>query len=125
VYIPYTNNTVVTASFPLGQVTVESTPPLVLPSATPPPPPPVPPGFPILTASPLPVPQTIGIGNNVGVANVSLQATAAGFLGAGFVRVTMKNRPIAMKVASKSGAQGSKFDSASAKDGKPGVGRFE
>jgi hypothetical protein len=123
-YVPYTNNTVITSSFPLGQVTVESTPAITLPPVTPPPPAPPPPGIPVAAPTPLPVIQNIGIGNNVGVANVSLQATAAGFLGAGFVRVTVKNRPIAMKVAAKSGAMSSKFDAGLAsKDG--GIGHFE
>ena len=66
----------------------------------------------------LPVVQQIGIGNNVGVANVFLlQAAAAGFLGAGFVRVQMKNRPIAMRIRGEvRGPQGSKFDAASRKE---------
>ncbi|MFI5414636.1 MAG: hypothetical protein ACHQ16_03100, partial [Candidatus Lutacidiplasmatales archaeon] len=69
--------------------------------------------------------QQIGIGNNVGVANISLQAAAAGFLGAGFVRVQMKNRPIAMRIAAKSGgSQNSKFDAALRK-GDSGIGKFE
>ena len=58
-----------------------------------------------------------------GVANFSLQATAAGFLGAGFMRVSLKNRPIAMKVAAKSGAQSSKFDADQGRKD-TGVGRF-
>ena len=123
-YVPYTNTSVVTQSFPLGQVDVLVTPPATAPPSVPPPPPPVPPGIPILGAQPLPVVQQIGIGNNVGVANVSLQATAAGFLGAGFMRVGIKNRPIAMKIAAKSGAQSSKFDTElTRKD--TGIGHFE
>ena len=123
-YVPYTNISVVTQSFPLGQVNVLVTPPAAPPPSIPPPPPPVPPPFPIAAPTPLPVPQQIGIGQNVGLANLSLQATAAGFLGAGFMRVGLKNRPIAMKIAAKSGPQSSKFDAeASRKD--TGIGRFE
>jgi hypothetical protein len=105
-------------------VVVQITPPTGPPPNVPPPPPPVPPGFPILTAAPVPVVQQIGVGNNVGVANVSLQATAAGFLGAGFMRVSMKNRPIAMKIAAKAGPQASKFDVEGARKG-TSVGKFE
>ena len=123
-YVPYTNNTVTTQSFPLGQVTVELTPPTGPPPNVPPPPPPVPPPFAIPTAPPLPVVQQIGVGNNVGVANVSLQATAAGFLGAGFMRVGIKNRPIAMRIAAKSGKQSSKFDAELMRKD-TGIGRFE
>ncbi len=123
-YVPYTNLSVVTQSFPLTEVNVLVTPPATAPPTVPPPPPPVPPQFPIPAPSPLPVIQQIGIGNNVGVANVSLQATAAGFLGAGFMRVGVKNRPIAMKIAAKSGVQTSKFDAGRSK-GDSGIGRFE
>jgi hypothetical protein len=124
-YVPYSNNTVVTNSFPLAQITVQYTPPPGVPALSPPPPPPPPPPFPIPTAAPVVVGQSIGVGNSVGVGNVSLQATAAGFLGAGFVRVSMKNRPIAMKIAAKAGPQVSKFESASAKSSEGSVGHFE
>jgi hypothetical protein len=115
----------VTESFPLANLNVELTPGLGPAGVAPPPPPPVPPPFAIAAPAPLPVVQQIGIGNNVGVANVSLQAAAAGFLGAGFVRVQLKNKPIAMRVAAKSGPQGSKFEAASAKQSSAGVGHFE
>jgi hypothetical protein len=59
------------------------------------------------------------------VANVSLQAGAAGFLGAGFMRVSLVNRPIAMKVAAKSGPVTSKFDKESMSKGDSSVGHFE
>jgi hypothetical protein len=123
-FVPYTNNSLVTESFPLANLNVELTPGLGPAGVAPPPPPPVPPPFAIAAPAPLPVVQQIGIGNNVGVANISLQAAAAGFLGAGFVRVQMKNKPVAMRVAAKSGPMGSKFDAASAKKG-GGVGHFE
>jgi hypothetical protein len=122
-YVPYTNNTVLTESFPLGQVNVEVTPPTSPPPNVPPPPPPVPPPFGIPAPAPLPVLTQIGLGQNIGVGNVSLQAAAAGFLGAGFMRVSMKNRPIAMRVAAKAGPQESKFEAA--QKGQSGIGRFE
>jgi hypothetical protein len=124
-FVPYTNTSVVTESFPLAVVAVQITPPTGPPPNVPPPPPPVPPPFAIPTAPPVPVVQQIGVGNNVGVANVSLQATAAGFLGAGFMRVGIKNRPIAMKVAAKAGPQASKFDSERGAARSTGIGRFE
>ncbi|HXQ95234.1 MAG TPA: hypothetical protein VN864_08750 [Thermoplasmata archaeon] len=123
-YVPYTNNSVITESFPLALLNVELTPGLGPAGVAPPPPPPVPPPFAIAAPAPLPVIQQIGIGNQVGVANISLQAAAAGFLGAGFVRVQLKNKPVAMRVAAKSGPMGSKFDAASAKKS-GGVGHFE
>jgi len=122
-YVPASNNSIVTQSFPLGQIRVEIAPAPAI-GNTPPPPPPPPPPFAIPTAPPLPVIQQVGIGNTVGIANVSLQAVAAGFLGAGFMRVGMKNRPIAMKVAAKSGTFRSAFDGGMSK-GDAGVGRFE
>lgn len=110
-YVPYTNNSVVTSSFPLGTVTVEPTAPVALGPTAPPPPPPAPPPFAVPAPTPLPVIQQVGIGNSVGVANISLQGVAAGFLGAGFLRLSVKNRPIANPVlASKQKAAGSKFE---------------
>ncbi|HZY92656.1 MAG TPA: hypothetical protein VFG07_07825 [Thermoplasmata archaeon] len=122
-FVPADNKTVETDSFPLGTVRVVATP-AELSGVAPPPPPPAPPPFAIPTAPPLPVIQQIGVGNSVGVANVSLQAAAAGFLGAGFMRVTIRNRPIAMKVAAKAGSFQSKFDSGAMKK-ESSIGRFE
>lgn len=122
-YLPASNDSIVTQSFPLGTVRVVATPAELVGTA-PPPPPPAPPPFAIPTAPPLPVVQQIGVGNSVGVANISLQAAAAGFLGAGFMRVTIRNRPIAMRVAAKSGSFQSKFDSGALKR-ESSVGRFE
>jgi hypothetical protein len=123
-YVPYTNNTVLTQSFPLGVVDVQLTATGSAPPTVPPAPPPAPPPFPILAPSPLPIIQQIGVGNSVGIANVSLQATAAGFLGAGFTTISVKNRPVAMKIAGKSGNFRSAFDKGSEK-GDTGIGRFE
>jgi hypothetical protein len=126
-YVPSSNTSIATESFPLATVNVELTAGLGPGIGAPPPPPPVPPPFAIAAPAPLPVPQQIGVGNNVGVANLSIQAASAGFLGAGFVRVQMKNKPIAMRVAAKSGVKSSassKFDAATtSRDG--GVGKFE
>lgn len=124
-FVPFTNNSIVTESFPLALITVQLTPTAAPPGAPPPAPPPAPPGFPVAAPALVGVPQQIGIGNNVGVANISLQAASAGFLGAGFVRVQLKNKPVAMRVAAKSGTITSKFDAASMKQGSGGVGRFE
>ena len=124
-YVPYTNNSVVTVSFPLGQVTVDFTPPPLGPAAPPPPPPPLPPGIPVAAPTAVPVLTQLGIGNTVGVGNVSLQGVAAGFLGAGFMRVGIKNRPVAMKVAAKSGAVISKFDREGINKNAATVGHFE
>jgi hypothetical protein len=92
----------------------------------PPPPPPPPPGLPISIAPALPIITPIGTLTSVGVANISLQATAAGFLGAGFVRVSNKNKPIAMRMAALTGKVTSKFEKAQEGSGKSGgIGRFE
>jgi hypothetical protein len=123
-FVPFTNSSIITESFPLALITVQLTPGLGPVGAPPPPPPPAPPGIPIVAPTAVGVPQQIGIGNQVGVANISLQAASAGFLGAGFVRVQLKNKPIAMRVAAKAGPMSSKFDSAGAKSGS-GVGHFE
>lgn len=109
-------------SFPLATVTVQHAPPAPGPPTSPPPPPPIPPPPPLLAPVGIPVPTLLALTAQVGVANISLQATAAGFLGAGFMRVSLKNRPIAMKVAAKSGLVKSKFEGSSQTDG---AGRFE
>ncbi len=124
-YVPASNGTTDVQSFPLAQVTVVQTASPEPPPVTPPPPPPVPPPFPILAAPPIPTIVPTPTLNILGVTNLSVQATAAGFLGAGFMRVGMKNRPVAMKVAALSKNAGSKFDNVSSKDAPPGVGRFE
>ncbi len=122
-YLPYTNTTVVTQSFPLASVDVQGLPTGVAGGGGAPPPPGGVPALPIAAPAPVPVIQQIGIGQNVGAANVSLQATAAGFLGAGFVRVMMRNRPIALQMAMKAGPMQSKFEKAAVEG--PSLGRFE
>jgi hypothetical protein len=126
VYVPASNETVVTESFPLAQELVIYALPAGPPASVPPPAPPAPPPFAIPIAPLTPVLQSIGIGNPVGLANISLQATAAGFLAAGFLRVGMKNRPIALRVAAKAGPLVSKFDKESAAHAATtAIGRFE
>ncbi|HZY69371.1 MAG TPA: hypothetical protein VFF67_00115, partial [Thermoplasmata archaeon] len=113
---------------PLGQVQVQFTPPPLGAPAPPPAPPPPPPGVPIPAPLPVPITQSIGIGQSVGVGNVALQGVAAGFLGAGFMKVSQRNRPIAMAVAAKSGVRmkiaDSKFDEG-LKGRSGGIGHFE
>ncbi len=123
-YIPSSNNTVVTQSFPLAQVDVEGLPGLPPPPAPPPPPPPVPPPFAIPAPTAVPVLTALGISAQVGVASISLQAIGAGFLGAGFIRMATRNKPIANPVlAGKQKKGGSVFDQQSSSKG--GVGKFE
>ncbi|HEV2231072.1 MAG TPA: hypothetical protein VGS18_02670, partial [Thermoplasmata archaeon] len=123
-YIPSTNNTVVVQSFPLAQVDVLGLPGVPPPPPAPPPPAPVPPPFAIPTATGVPVLTALGISAQVGVATVSLQAAAAGFLGAGFIRLATRNKPIANPVlAGKQKKSGSMFESQVGAG--PGVGRFE
>ncbi|MCI4322301.1 MAG: hypothetical protein L3K05_08370, partial [Thermoplasmata archaeon] len=103
-YFPPNSTGLTTISFPLAQVHVFGPEAVAPPPSAPPPAPPVPPGLPIITTTPQPVlvptPNILG----QGIANFSLQATAAGFLGAGFMRVGMKNRPLAVGVAQKNAA---------------------
>ena len=97
-YIPVTNNTIISQSFPLASVNVEALPGVAPPPTPPPPLAPVPPPFGIPVAPPVPVLTAVGITAQVGVASVSLQAVSAGFLGAGFIRVQIRNKPIANPV---------------------------
>ena len=124
-YVPRLNGSAVHQSFPLAQVDVElSGAPAPL-GAPPPPFPPGPPGIGIPIAPGVPVAAPVAVGSTVGIASLSLNAAAAGFLGAGFVRVSMKNRPIAMQIAASGGKNPeSKFDKAS-REGGSGLGKFE
>lgn len=123
-YVPPSNNTLINESFPVATVTVQ----VATTVATSPPQPPLPPppigGIPVLTPAPIPIATPIPVTAQLGIGTVSLQAAAAGFLGAGFMRVTVKNRPIAMSVAAKSGlsSPGSRFEGRSSSE--PSVGRF-
>jgi len=125
-YLPVTNNSAVTASFPVAMVTVEVAPPVAAPITAPPAPPIIPPGIPIATGPAVPVVQPIPLSAQVGVGNIALQATAAGWIAAGFMRVSVKNRPISMAVAALSGKKvSSKFDAALSSSSAPSIGRFE
>jgi hypothetical protein len=85
----------------------------------------VPPAIPVPAPTAVPILQIIGLGNQVGVGSVSLQATAAGLLAAGFMRLATKNRPIAMAVAAKSGAFKSAFDAGAKPDEQSWLGKME
>jgi len=123
-YIPSSNNTVVKQSFPLAQIDVEGLPGVPPPPVPPPPPPPIPPPFAIAAPAAVPVLTALGISAQVGVASISLQAIGAGLLGAGFIRMATRNKPIANPVlAGKQKKAGSVFDSQSSSKG--GVGKFE
>ena len=120
------NSTVtVVMSFPLAAVLVILPSALGPPPINPPPAPPPPPPAPVVVIAPTPitVPTSVGVGQ--GIANFSLQAAAAGFLGAGFMRVGMKNRPVAVRVAAMSKKAESKFEREAKDRAGYGVGRFE
>jgi hypothetical protein len=124
-YLSTTNLTVVTESFPLASLDVQSPPSSVPPPTLPPPPAPVPP--PALPPPPgLPVLTSIGVGAQVGVASLSLNAAAAGFIAAGFGTITVRNRPLSLQVAQLRGRTGpvrSRFEPTSWSDRT--VGHFE
>ncbi|MCI4370075.1 MAG: hypothetical protein L3J81_01950, partial [Thermoplasmata archaeon] len=125
-YVPRSNTSSVYQSFPLATVNVELSGSGAPAGVGPPPFPPVPPNLPVPVAPPVPALTAVATPSTVGIANLSLNAAAAGFLGAGFVWVSMKNRPIAMQVAAMSGAKvTSKFDKAAREGSGPGMGRFE
>ncbi len=125
-YLPVTNSSVVKESFPLGLLDVESPPSAAPPPSLPPPvtsfPPPA-----IVAPAPLPILSPIGLGTSVGIASLSVQAAAAGFIAAGFTALTVKNRPMSIAVAALAGKQKrvrSAFDEGtSGKDS--GIGHFE
>ena len=119
-YLSSDNTTFVVQSFPLAQVTVEAAVSVV--TGTPPPPPPPP--APVSISPPLTVPQQVGVGQSVVVSNITLQGVAAGLLAAGFTRIGLKHRPVAMKA----GAMASlKKPSASKEspESSPAFGRME
>ncbi len=121
-YLQDQNRTETIQSFPVALVDVISPPVGSAPSAPPPPPPaPPPPALPIPGAQPISAPLPVAV--QTALSTVSLQAATAGLLGAGFMRVTVRNRPIALAVAAKSGAGRSRFDGIPPEDGR--FGRFE
>jgi hypothetical protein len=124
-YLPVTNVTLLVQSFPLATIDVES-PPTGLPLPTLPPPAiaPAPPPIPVAPA--LPVLTPLGLGAQVGVASLSLQAAAAGFLAAGFTSISVRNKPMSVAVAAfagKSAPVRSRFEESTNKNAS--IGRFE
>jgi hypothetical protein len=125
-YLPITNITVLVQSFPLATINVESPPTPALPPTLPPPAlPPAPPPLPPPPGIPITAP--IGVAAQVGVASLSLQAAAAGFLAAGFTTISVRNKPMSIAVAAlaqKSGPVRSRFEESASKDA-ASIGRFE
>jgi hypothetical protein len=104
-YAPYVSGTVVMPSFPLAQVQVEVTWSGGLPSTAPPSPPAAPSvPTPVLGTLPPGPSNAVSLGHSAGTAAASVQAAAAGFLGAGFMRVALRNRRIALRVPARAGA---------------------
>jgi hypothetical protein len=126
-YLPVTNVSLLVQSFPLATIDVQSPPSVSLPPTLPPPAVvPAPPGLPI--TAPQPILTLLGVGAQVGVASLSLQAAAAGFLAAGFTTISVRNRPMSIAVAAlaqKTGPVRSRFEEASAAKDASGIGRFE
>ncbi|MCI4324062.1 MAG: hypothetical protein L3K03_08675 [Thermoplasmata archaeon] len=124
-YIPSTNGSVVSPSFPLGTVQV-----VQAPSPSPPPnapglapSPPTPGGAP--TSPPPPIQSVTQVGAEVPILELTLQATAVGFLVGSAVRVQQANRPMSIvNYAGKPKSLRSKFDSGTG-GSRAGVGRFE
>ncbi len=124
-YLPITNTSLFVESFPLGTIGVESPPTVIGPPILPPPAP-VPPPPAIAAPAPLPILSPIGVGAQVGVASLSLQAAAAGFIAAGFTTISVRNRPMSLSIAALAGKNKpvrSRFEEGTSKDG--GIGRFE
>jgi len=109
-YVPSSNDSVMSLSFPLAEITVQFSPPTPLAPNLPPPSPPVPSPFPIAVPSPVGGSQPVGPTSSGVSSVVSLEAVAAGFFGAGFARVSLKNNPIAVPVAGRASAAGSIFE---------------
>jgi hypothetical protein len=124
-YLPITNTSLLIQSFPLANIGVEAPPTAIGPPILPPPAP-VPPPPAVAAPAGLPILSPIGVGAQVGVASLSLQAAAAGFIAAGFTTVSVRNRPIAQSVAALAGKTKpfrSRFEDTSSKES--GIGRFD
>ncbi|HZY71243.1 MAG TPA: hypothetical protein VFF67_09750 [Thermoplasmata archaeon] len=118
-YIPSTNGSAIAPSFPVTTVTVQAMPSAIV-APSPPPAAPVPPAVPVPVAQPIPLLQPVAVGNQVGLGSVSVQGVVVGLMGASFIGLTNRNRPIAMAVAAKSGVFHSKFESSLKKDSESG-----
>jgi hypothetical protein len=124
-YIPATNSSVVTSSFPLATVQVVQTPTPAPAAVTPPIAPPPPPGLFIPIQAPVAVQTPVGVSAQVPIIEVALQATAVGFLVGAAIRVQQRNRPMTVvNLAGKPKHIRSRFDSEAGGNG-AGVGRFE
>lgn len=125
-FLPVVNHSI-TPSFPLALITVVGQPPNSLSSNPPPPPPtggvspPVPAPSPVTSPVVQPVPV---FASATSIGGLSVQATAAGMLAAGFAKVAIRPRTVAMKVGVKSGAVLSAFDK-KAQSASERVSRFE
>ncbi|MCI4336644.1 MAG: hypothetical protein L3K17_05545 [Thermoplasmata archaeon] len=122
-YLENQNKTAVLQSFPAALVHVESVTPSALGPVVPAAPPPVPPGLPIPAPTAVPVTTPLLIVIQTGSTLFSVNAASAGLLAAGFMRVTMRNKPIAVAVAAKSSKAPSRFDGIPSHDSR--FGRFE
>ncbi|MCI4366776.1 MAG: hypothetical protein L3K08_03380, partial [Thermoplasmata archaeon] len=107
-YLAYANTTTIDQSFPLATLQVQAIPSaggFAQPPGLPPPPPP---GIAIPASAPLTVsnPQLLVVQSPIGTA--SLQGIAASALAAGFTRMSVKNKPVAVSVAALTGNGGPK-----------------
>ena len=110
-FVPASNVSLVSDSFPLATLLVQIGAGVTPPPAAPAPPPPVPPaGLPVLLPNPIgqPIPTLLPAINTIG--NLSLTATATGLLAAAFAGITIRTRAVAMKMGMLSGAHPSQFE---------------
>lgn len=98
-YLQNQNKTGVLQTFPPGVVHVEAPPAAALAPVPPSAPPPAPPGLPVPAPNALPVTNPLIVFVQTGTSVFSINAVTAGFLGAGFMRVGMKNRPLKVGVS--------------------------
>ncbi len=122
-YLEPNTTSLLTVSFPLTSVRVIG-PPLTAPGAGPPPPAPtIPPALPAPAnpTPPIPLPTPTPVFGS-GVAALSMQALGAGTIAAGFTRIAVKGRPIAVAVAAKAGPL-SRFEPEDRR--RSGLGRWE
>ncbi|MCI4323133.1 MAG: hypothetical protein L3K03_03800 [Thermoplasmata archaeon] len=125
-YLPASNLSVVTESFPLGSVNVIASASPAPPPTAPPAAPVPPPGIPVASPTPISVQSPVGVSAQIGIGEVAFQATAVGFLVGAAVRVSQRNRPMAVvNLAGKPKHIRSAFDSESGLGSGAGVGRFE
>jgi hypothetical protein len=125
-FLPIASHTAVIFSFPLATVQVLASQSPLLPPSSPPPAPPSAPALIVPVSPPIGIGTPVGVSAQVGLGTVALQGVAAGFLAAGFLRIGMKNRPIATAMAAKSGLNpSSKFEQGQMEANRPGIDRFD